>query len=287
MNGNDPELGVGDTNVPAVGAFTNSKNISMSKSTVNVVKGDQNNFVSSEFNSKIVQEWLNATDSSSKYATACNKMTEDQSSSQVAGIEDPQIQVPVGPEDTGIWLLKDTRFGQWKDNGNLFWLEGKAGSGKTFLCTNIIKTLKEKHQEVFYHYFDTLGGSRAKVTHGGLVASLLEEIGMHPSYDQKVLKDLFENNQKGNKKISVSVMQGVLLSLVSNCSEHTYIILDAMDECQEPDEVSKFIQILLGIGNVYVVVSSRNPMPKFLEQPWVTLKLSLDEEETMEDIINI
>ena len=63
------------------------------------------------------------------------------------------------------------------------------------------------------------------------------------------------------------------------------IVIDAMDECQEPDEVAKFIQILLESGNFYVMVSSRNPIPKCLEQLRVALKLSLDDEERMVDII--
>jgi hypothetical protein len=76
-------------------------------------------------------KWINAPDTSVNYNAAYEKIT----------------------EGTGMWLMQDPRFTDWKANGGLLWLQGKgdmiflitlyiilknfdlfiAGSGKTFL----------------------------------------------------------------------------------------------------------------------------------------------------------
>ncbi|THU87138.1 hypothetical protein K435DRAFT_867589 [Dendrothele bispora CBS 962.96] len=85
-------------------------------------------------------------------------------------------------EGTGLWLMNDGKFQEWKSQDGLFWLQGKAGSGKTFLCTTAIKTLKNSGNPVFYFYFDSLDSSQSKTGYEGLVASLLTQIGTHSAY---------------------------------------------------------------------------------------------------------
>ncbi|THU82633.1 hypothetical protein K435DRAFT_971883 [Dendrothele bispora CBS 962.96] len=128
-------------------------------------------------------EWLDAPDPSTNYVTARDKRV----------------------EGTGTWLLNHPQFIQWKKTGHLFWLQGKAGSGKTFLCTNVITHLQNQGHQVFYYYFDTLGSGDFKVTYKGLLASLLVKMGMHNNFDQSILKTLYKGHSQGTSKVPVDV----------------------------------------------------------------------------------
>ncbi|THV04291.1 hypothetical protein K435DRAFT_961924 [Dendrothele bispora CBS 962.96] len=109
---------------------------------MNTAGGDQHIYYSSSgvLDIEKVIKWLDAPDPSRNYVTARDKRV----------------------EETGMWLLNHSQFIQWKETGHLFWLQGKAGSGKTFLCTNVITQLQNQGHQVFYYYFDTLGAGDSK-----------------------------------------------------------------------------------------------------------------------------
>ncbi|KAH9044897.1 hypothetical protein EDB83DRAFT_2553853, partial [Lactarius deliciosus] len=44
-------------------------------------------------------------------------------------------------EGTAAWFFKGTIFEEWESIGSLLWIHGKPGSGKSILCTSIIKHL--------------------------------------------------------------------------------------------------------------------------------------------------
>ncbi|THU88250.1 hypothetical protein K435DRAFT_842241 [Dendrothele bispora CBS 962.96] len=226
--------------------FTNNDNNYFRNVTMNAAGRDQYNYYASSgvLNIKEVIDWLDAPDPSTNYVTARDKRV----------------------EGTGIWLLNHPQFIQWKVNGHLFWLQGKAGSGKTFLCTNVITHLQNQGHQVFYYYFDSLGSGHSKVTYKGVLASLLVKLGMHNNYDQSLLKTLYQNYSQGTSKVPDDIMLDTVLELMNKCPGDTYIILDAMDECKESKKVMKLIQQLLEVKKTYVAVSSRFPVDKDLEK---------------------
>ncbi|THV04261.1 hypothetical protein K435DRAFT_905898 [Dendrothele bispora CBS 962.96] len=116
----NPDSATGNTSHPFVSLLKNSQGNTIGNITVNNVKGDQYNY-GSEFDIKKIREWLDAPDSSFNYANARGKST----------------------KNTGMWLVNNARFQKWKNNGGILWLQGQAGSGKTFLCTNVITCLEK------------------------------------------------------------------------------------------------------------------------------------------------
>ncbi|PPQ81501.1 LOW QUALITY PROTEIN: hypothetical protein CVT25_015661, partial [Psilocybe cyanescens] len=63
-------------------------------------------------------------------------------------------------DGTCVWFLEGEQFFKWQESSGFLWIKGKAGSGKSVLCSSVIKTLakKEPHlvQEVvkvFYGKF--------------------------------------------------------------------------------------------------------------------------------------
>ncbi|KAF5310511.1 hypothetical protein D9758_019073 [Tetrapyrgos nigripes] len=123
-----------------------------------------------------IKDWLKAPDPFANYNAAYEKMT----------------------KGTGEWLLKDSRLIQWKENGGLLRLQGKAGSGKTFLLTNVITSLKTEGHTVFYFYFDTLNQTKVKGTCKGLLSSIMLSTGIE--FNQTVLQDLYQQYASDTNK---------------------------------------------------------------------------------------
>ncbi|KAF5323183.1 hypothetical protein D9758_018060 [Tetrapyrgos nigripes] len=115
-----------------------------------IINSNNNVFVRNVNESSKIQKWIGAPNPSINFNAAYDKMT----------------------KGTGVWLLEDSRFNEWKDEGGLLWLQGKAGSGKTFLCTKAIFSISAEHQ-VVYFYFDTLDQTKSKGTYQGMLSSLM------------------------------------------------------------------------------------------------------------------
>ncbi|THU94013.1 ankyrin, partial [Dendrothele bispora CBS 962.96] len=209
-----------------------------------------------------IRKWIGAPDPSTNFTAACNKMT----------------------EGTGFWLVNDKKFQEWKSQGGLFWLQGKAGSGKTFLCTTAINTLKGSGKPVFYFYFDSLDSSESKTKYEGLVASLLTQIGTHSKYDHTDVESLYKDNEQGHTKAPAHNMKITIQETLKKCPETqaTYIFLDAMDECKNDNQpkVKNLVQDLLMLQNIHIFVTSRHS--GFVSTGW---NMSLDSLGGNEDIL--
>ncbi|KAF5336208.1 hypothetical protein D9758_017771 [Tetrapyrgos nigripes] len=185
-----------------------------------------------------MQKWINAPDSSVNFNAAYDKMT----------------------EGTGEWLLNDSRLIQWKESGGLLWLQGKAGSGKTFLLTKAITSLKADNHDVLYFYFDTRDQSKAKATYKGMLASLMLDMGIQ--FNQAQLMYLYETYSSGRTQMPADAMRSTLLDFLRQKSSSMFIFVDAFDECdnQEQHPVTEFIQQLLVQGlKIHICVSCRYP----------------------------
>ncbi|KAJ3879246.1 hypothetical protein F5051DRAFT_403653 [Lentinula edodes] len=60
-----------------------------------------------------IHKWLNAPDCSTNFATAVNNKC----------------------SGTGQWILELGKYKEWRSNPGILWIQGPAGSGKTFLIT--------------------------------------------------------------------------------------------------------------------------------------------------------
>ncbi|KAF5364466.1 hypothetical protein D9758_010707 [Tetrapyrgos nigripes] len=216
--------------------FNNSSKFIISQSTINVVSGDQYNTQSSGNNA----EWIKAPNPFENFNAAYPKIV----------------------EGTGTWLLDHESFERWKNNlnGSLLWLQGKAGSGKTFLCTNVINDLR-KNSSVFFYYFDTR--DKVKADYQGFISSLLcqvakEAIEKGDTSAQNELEKLYNSSKKGDFLVAENI-EATLIHMLMVMGA-AYVIVDAMDECtgQYQGKILALVEKLLTtLKNCYVFVSSR------------------------------
>ncbi|KAF8259277.1 hypothetical protein EI94DRAFT_1430440, partial [Lactarius quietus] len=61
-------------------------------------------------------------------------------------------------EKTADWVFSEEIYKEWELSGSLLWIHGKAGSGKSILCSSIIKHVITQRNagsaSVAYFYFD-------------------------------------------------------------------------------------------------------------------------------------
>ncbi|KAF9064043.1 hypothetical protein BDP27DRAFT_201288 [Rhodocollybia butyracea] len=181
-----------------------------------------------------IRDWLKAPDPSTNFVAACNK------------------KIP----GTGEWILSHEHFVKWrKDKSGLLWIHGKVGSGKTFLSATIIRELQDNPTSLCcYYYFDNRDNSQTKTNAQGLIRSLLLQMaassaGIHPA-----LHELYMKCSQGIMEPTMADLSATLV-VVSKDLGPVYLVLDAMDECNEPSDVFKYLAHAR--GNLCIAVTSR------------------------------
>lgn len=163
---------------------------------------------------------------------------------------------------TGAWLLQCDQYIRWK-NGSLphIWMYGKAGCGKTVLCSTAIEDIRAHCQTevntglaVFYFSFS----DDQKQTYENLMRSLVAQLG----WKEPGLTMLCQAYEKPN----VSVLGAVELEKIfySSIEAHdkVFLLLDALDECPEAGDIrQKMLERVEGLAqhalNLKIFATSR------------------------------
>lgn len=184
-----------------------------------------------------VIKWLGAPDSSIDYAHALRLKT----------------------KSTGIWLTEMKEYQEWQKNPHsLFWIYGIAGSGKTILSSTVIDDLLKNNESdvssaAAYFYFK--GDDKDKTTCTGMLLSLLQQLFDRGNRTSKVLDDSLS---KGRQQLALEQLHS-LLRTISTEFRDVYIVLDALDECQDLEKVFDTLEEIntWTDNNVHVLLTSR------------------------------
>ena len=164
--------------------------------------------------------WLSAPDPSSNHTRACR--------SRLA--------------DTGAWFLDSETFTRWRSQTSLIWLHGKPGCGKTVLSSTVIvevqKTLPTDRTTMAYFYFDFNDINKQKPEN--MIRSLIEQLSGQSTKPLRRLESLFSFCNNGERQPNLESLIEVLKEIIE-CLDDTSIILDALDECSEREELFRII----------------------------------------------
>ncbi|KAL9095058.1 MAG: hypothetical protein Q9165_002660 [Trypethelium subeluteriae] len=164
--------------------------------------------------------------------------------------------------DTGLWFQNSDQFIEWKTNpSSSIWLHGIPGCGKTILSSTIISTVVQQCENdpgkvAAYFYFDfaDLQKQKSELMVKSLVTQLLHQCIHMPS----TLDTLFNSCGKGLSQPSAEALLNVLQQICDGIPA-TYIILDALDECNDRDELMTTIEKILGwrLDGLHLLATSR------------------------------
>ncbi|KAA6411304.1 MAG: hypothetical protein FRX48_04584 [Lasallia pustulata] len=163
--------------------------------------------------------------------------------------------------DTGLWFLQSETFTYWKASSALFWLHGKAGCGKTVLSSAIINAVLQEPQSkseiaMAYFYFDF--NDVAKQKSDKMIRSLITQLSRQSKKKLNKLEALFSFFDNGERQPDVEKLLIVLKEVVEGFDE-TYIVLDALDECSDREELLERMGEIQGwkLRQLRMLVTSR------------------------------
>ncbi|KAJ6454099.1 hypothetical protein C8R47DRAFT_1329202 [Mycena vitilis] len=177
--------------------------------------------------------------------------------------------------DTGRWVLEGTKFAKWKEERGCLWIRGISGTGKSVLSSIAIDHLFEYRAAqaatnghtmspnlgIAYFYFDFRDEKKQLVE--TMLRSIIMQLSEQSPTPHSVLDQHFKSCQGGKLPTYSDLL--VMLNSVLAQFAGTYVVLDALDECSEPDELVEFISTLRGWSKpVHLLVTSQ-PRTLFLE----------------------
>ncbi|KAI8955393.1 hypothetical protein F4801DRAFT_325943 [Xylaria longipes] len=152
---------------------------------------------------------------------------------------------------TGQWLLHSPEYQRWlaKEKEILF-CPGIPGAGKTILTSTVIDNLCELYRTdqsagICYIFFNFQRNSEQHLE--DLIASLLRQLGQTRPDLFGSVKLLYDRHKKRQTRSSLDELCPALYSVVTGYSR-TFVVIDALDECQTSDNCrSRFISELLNL----------------------------------------
>lgn len=141
-------------------------------------------------------------------------------------------------QGTGKQLLESPEFRKWKAlKGQTLFCPGIPGAGKTITTSIVVEhlePLQDQETGVAYVYCNFRRHDEQRPYN--LLASLLKKLGQDQKWDsvRKILTKLYDRHKNRRSRPSLEEIAGAFQS-VSATYSRTFVIIDAVDECQHPD----------------------------------------------------
>jgi hypothetical protein len=142
---------------------------------------------------------------------------------------------------TGTWLLKSKQYQSWKTGAaSHLWIYGKAGCGKTILCSTAIEDIRitcEQDADTSFAFFYFSFSDERQQSDSDLLRSLVAQLGWREP-GLSMLRQAY-----GDAKKSVpgpDELEKILLASMRSCSK-VYLLIDALDECPEDYETRQSV----------------------------------------------
>lgn len=162
-----------------------------------------------------ITDWLSAPDPWTNHASARQR-------------HEPQ---------TGDWLFQSGHYLEWKA-GTIrhLWLHGKAGCGKTILCSTAIEDMQAYCENAFnvgHAFFYFSFSDEHKQSYEDLLRSMAVQLAREGP-GSSMLKKAYEKSNRTPP--ATDELESILLSMVASY-DAVYLHLDALDECSEEADV--------------------------------------------------
>ncbi|KAN0136449.1 hypothetical protein V8E53_005817, partial [Lactarius tabidus] len=172
-------------------------------------------------------------------------------------------------EGTAEWFIDSDQCHEWKADGSLLWIHGKAGSGKSVLCSAIINNVttlsKSGSASMAYFYFDFRDVD--KQSRRNLLSSLLVQLSTCSNAFCDILSRLYSAHDNGARQASNNDLTQCLKDMLTLPHQRpVYLIIDALDECPNTSDIPSarkrvhdLVKDLIGLRlpNLRICITSR------------------------------
>lgn len=163
---------------------------------------------------------------------------------------------------TGQWLLQSSQYQSWKTGAvSHLWMYGKAGCGKTILCSTAIEDIRatsEQDADTSFAYFYFSFSHERKQSDSDLLRSLVAQLGWREP-GLSMLRQAW-GDAKGSEPRPDELVK-ILLASIRSYSK-VYLLIDALDECPEDGETRQSVlerieRLTQDAPNLKVLTTSR------------------------------
>lgn len=138
---------------------------------------------------------------------------------------------------TGNWLLQCEQYQRWKlGKGGRVWMSGKAGCGKTLLCSTVIEDIRnycEQNADATYAVFYFTFSDEHKQSDRDLLRSLVAQLGWREP-GLSMLRQVYERPNRSAP--GLDELQMILSASIKSWGK-VFLLLDALDECPEDNDL--------------------------------------------------
>lgn len=188
---------------------------------------------------------------------------------------------------TGEWLLGSGLFQAWLGQSNqILFCPGIPGAGKTVIMSIVVEHLQQKLHTaadvgIAYVYCNFRQQHEQKAEN--LLASLLKQLIQGHASAPECVVELYEKYDKTKGRATIDEICELLRQVATDYSR-VFILIDAVDECQDSSRVTFLTKILwlqAQTGANLFATSRRIPdiMEKFEGNP--TLEIRADDEDVL------
>lgn len=178
-------------------------------------------------------------------------------------------------------------FSNWKESSSdSLWFYGIPGAGKTILCSTVIEHIKtfcdaEPENRVIYFYFNF--NDAHKQTSLSMLRSLVTQLCPSEGRLPSEVRELYQHSEEGTRDPEEETLIKVLESLLVK-SQRTFIIIDALDECREKENMLAALIHIVQMP-VNLLLSSRKE--KYITEglkSWIEHEININGQGIDEDI---
>ncbi|KFY03079.1 hypothetical protein V490_00302 [Pseudogymnoascus sp. VKM F-3557] len=151
------------------------------------------------------------------------------------------------------WILQDLQYISWKDGDNvsLLWIKGGAGKGKTMISIGIIERLSLAQDEstVLTYFFCQSADYELKTLEAIIKGLILQLVNQQNDLKESLRRRWDTINERFDEDVnSWRTLWNIFLEMLHRCKcPRVYVIVDALDECQD-DGMVDFLKLIVRTG---------------------------------------
>ncbi|KAI5889878.1 uncharacterized protein SCHCODRAFT_02508259 [Schizophyllum commune H4-8] len=167
-------------------------------------------------------------------------------------------------EGTGSWFLDGDEFAALKEGKTkAVLLSGKAGSGKSTIIAAAVEALRayhacDPHSLVLVHVFDSTNATSGQRDLHALLSTLLCQLALNNTHCASIISEAHKKIV-ANGLPTKTRMEGLLMETLRATSLHITVVVDALDESSDEEDIVSFIRRLEAMSAI-IVLASRRPV---------------------------
>ena len=155
------------------------------------------------------------------------------------------------------WVLQDPNYLRWRSGKDvcLLWIKGGAGQGKTMMSIGLIEELcqeeKRRHSVVVTYFFCQNADNELNTLESLIKGLILRLVNQRVELKESLRRRWDSKNGRFDEDItSWRTLWNILLEMLDRCGSgpsKTYIVVDALDECQDRG-MTDFLKLIVRHG---------------------------------------